>query len=134
MADCVIVVHPRNWQGQVFSATMLGLSHALYHKEVLDRHYGISLATRFYHHKAATILDVPTFQCAALNIPDPQTPVGARGIGEPPGPAAYGAVINALIDAIGDEAFRRSPVTPDIILASLEAGGKWMHEPLTSNI
>ena len=134
MADCGIVVHPRNWQGQVFSATMLGLSHALYHKEVLDRHYGISLATRFYHHKAATILDVPTFQCAALNIPDPQTPVGARGIGEPPGPAAYGAVINALIDAIGDEAFRRSPVTPDIILASLEAGGTRVHEQLTSNI
>ena len=45
-----------------------------------------------------------------------------------------GVQINALIDAIGDEAFRRSPVTPDIILASLEAGGTRVHEQLTSNI
>jgi len=134
VADCGIVVHPRNWQGQVFGGTMMGLSHALYHREVYDRHYGASLATRFYHHKAATILDAPAFQVTALNIPDPQTPIGARGIGEPPFSAAYGAVVNALIDAIGDEAFRRSPVSPDIILSSLEAGGKWVHEPLVSHI
>ncbi len=90
-----------------------------------------SRANRFW---PATILDAPTFQFAAPNIPDPQTPVGARGIGEPPSPAAYGAVVNALIDAIGDEAFRRAPVTPDIILSSLEAGGRWVHDPLASHV
>jgi CO/xanthine dehydrogenase Mo-binding subunit len=127
-------VHPRNWKGQLFGGSMMGLSHALYHKEVYDRQYGASLATRFYHHKAPTILDAPAFQGEALNIPDPQTPIGARGIGEPPFSTAYAAVVNALIDAIGDEAFRRSPVTPDIILASLEAGGKRMHEPLSSHV
>ena len=134
VADCGIVVHPRSWQGQLCSGCMMGLSHALYHREVYDRQYGASLATRFYHHKPASIMDAPAFQCAALNIPDPQTPIGARGIAEPPFSAAYGAVVNALIDAIGDEAFRRSPVSPDIILSSLEAGGKWVHEPLVSHI
>jgi xanthine dehydrogenase molybdenum-binding subunit len=134
VADCGTVLHPRNCQGQAFGGTMLGLSHGLYHRNVYDARFGVSLSTRFYHYKPATILDAPSFQFAALDIPDPQTPVGARGIGEPPVPAAYGAVLNALIDAIGEEAFRRAPVTPDIILASLEAGGKRVHDPLASHV
>jgi xanthine dehydrogenase molybdenum-binding subunit len=134
VADCGTVLHPRNCRGQVFGASMLGLAHGLYHRNVYDHRFGTSLSTRFHHYRPATILDAPLFQFEALNIPDPQTPVGARGIGEPPSPAAYGAVVNALIDAIGPEAFRRAPVTPDIILASLEAGGRWTHPPLAFHI
>jgi CO/xanthine dehydrogenase Mo-binding subunit len=65
--------------------------------------------------------------------PRSETPVGARGIGEPPVGAGYGAVMNALADALGDEIFRRSPVTPDMILTSLESG-KRMTEPFTAHI
>ena len=57
------------------------------------------------------------------NLPDPETPVGARGIGEPPVGAGYGAVLNAIAAAIGDEVFRRTPVTPDMILKALEKAG-----------
>jgi hypothetical protein len=40
---------------------------------------------RFHHNKPLTILDVPTgMRHAALDLPDPETPVGARGVGEPP--------------------------------------------------
>jgi hypothetical protein len=41
--------------------------------------------------------------------------------------------LNALSDAVGDEIFRRAPVTADVILASLEAG-RPMGEPLTAHI
>ena len=41
----------------------------------------------------------------ALNIPDPETPVGARGIGEPPVAAGACAVLNALSDALGDDVY-----------------------------
>jgi xanthine dehydrogenase molybdenum-binding subunit len=61
-------------------------------------------------------------QWAALDIPDPETPVGARGIGEPPVGGGCGAILNALSDALGDEIYRRAPVTLDTILTSLEAG------------
>jgi xanthine dehydrogenase molybdenum-binding subunit len=134
VADCGTVLHPRNCRGQVHGGSMLGLAHGLYHKDVFDRRQGVSLSRRFYHYKPITILDAPAFQFAALNIPDPQTPIGARGIGEPPGPAAYGAVINALIDAVGEEAFRRAPVTPDRILAALEAGGRRPQDSLAVHI
>ena len=81
-----------------------------------------------------TILDIPERMASdAVNLPDPETPVGARGIGEPPVGAGASAVINALSDALGDEIFRRGPVTLDTILTSLEAG-KPVQEPLTAHI
>jgi hypothetical protein len=47
--------------------------------------------------------------------------------------AGFGAVVNALAAAVGDEVFRRAPVTADVILAALEAG-RPMHDPLTANV
>jgi CO/xanthine dehydrogenase Mo-binding subunit len=70
---------------------------------------------------------------AAVDLPDPETPVGARGIGEPPVGGGFAAVLNALTDALGDDVFRRAPVNPDTILASLEAGHPIQH-PLMAHI
>jgi xanthine dehydrogenase molybdenum-binding subunit len=72
-------------------------------------------------------------QWAALDIPDPETPIGARGIGEPPVGAGCMAIINALTDALGDEVIRRAPVNLDTILASLELG-RPAGEGLTAHI
>jgi xanthine dehydrogenase molybdenum-binding subunit len=81
-----------------------------------------------------TILDKPIeMKFAALGLPDPETPVGARGIGEPPVGAGFGAVMNAIAAAVGDDVFKRSPVTADIILTSLEHGQR-MHEALTAHV
>ena len=81
------------------------------------------MAKRFHYNKPPTILDVPVdMRWSALDIPDPETPVGARGIGEPPVGGGCCAILNALSDALGDEVFRRAPVNLDTILASLEAG------------
>jgi CO/xanthine dehydrogenase Mo-binding subunit len=72
-------------------------------------------------------------QWSALDIPDPETPVGARGVGEPPVGGGCAAVLNALSDALGDEVFQRAPVYADTILASLEAGHPTQH-PLMAHI
>ena len=69
----------------------------------------------------------------ALNIPDPETPVGARGIGEPPVGGACAAVLNAISAAIGDDMFRRVSVTLDVVLTSIEAG-RCVTETLTAHI
>jgi CO/xanthine dehydrogenase Mo-binding subunit len=101
---------------------------------VFDPKYGLSLAKRFHHTKPLTILDVPVeMHTEALGLADPETPVGARGVGEPPVGAGYGSVMNAIADALGEEAFRRAPVTPDLVLTWLEHG-KRMHDPLTAHI
>ena len=85
VADVGTVIHPRALGGQVLGRSMLGIGHAIGQKWVYDQHYGVPLAKRFYQNKPPTILDAPAkMQWAALDIPDPETPVGARGIGEPP--------------------------------------------------
>ena len=124
MADVGTVIHPRALGGQILGRSMLGIGHAIGQKWVYDQHYGVALARRFHHNRPPTILDAPQHMAVgrAWIIPDPETPVGARGIGEPPVGAGACAVLNAISDALGDEIFRRAPVTPDMILTSLEAG------------
>jgi len=123
VADVGTVIHPRALGGQILGRSMLGIGHAIGQKWVYDQHYGVPLAKRFHHNKPPTILDAPVnMQWAALDIPDPETPVGAKGIGEPPVGAGCMAIINALSDALGDEVFRRAPVMADEILMSLELG------------
>ncbi len=132
--DVGTVINPRSLKGQTFGGVMLGIGHAISQKWVYDQHYGVPLAKRMHYNKPPTILDAPpVFHYDAVNLPDPETPAGARGIGEPPVGAGCGAVLNAIAAAVGDEAFRRMPVTADIVLMALEHG-KVMHEPLTANI
>ena len=134
VADVGTVIHPRALGGQVLGRSILGIGHAIGQKWVFDQRYGVALARRFYQNKPPTILDVPShMDWAAVELPDPETPVGARGIGEPPVAAGCCAVLNAISDAIGDEVFRRAPVNADGILASLEAGRPAL-APLTTHV
>ena len=134
VADVGTVIHPKALSGQILGRSILGIGHAIGQKWVFDPHYGHTISLRFYHTKPPTILDVPVnMQWAALDIPDPETPVGARGIGEPPVGGGCGAILNALSDALGDEIFRRAPVNLDTILTSLEAG-RPVQDPLTAHI
>ncbi len=134
VADVGSIVNPRSLIGQINGGCCLGIAHALFQKIVYDPHYGLSLAPKFHYSKPMTILDIPLeMKAVALDIPDPETPIGARGVGEPPVGAGFGAVLNAISDAIGVDAFRRAPVTSDVVLMSL-THGKRMHEPLQSHI
>ena len=134
VADVGTVINPRSLHGQILGGINLGIGHALQQKLVYDPQYGVALAKRFYHNKPLTILDIPAvMRTEAVGLPDPETPVGARGVGEPPVGAGYGSVMNAIADAVGEDIFRRAPVTADIVLMSLEHGHR-MHEPLAAHI
>jgi len=133
-ADVGTVMHPAALGGQILGRSTLGIAHAIGQKWVYDPHYGVPVAKRFYQNRPPTILDVPNdMQWEALDIPDPETPVGARGVGEPPVGGGCAAILNALADAVGDEIFRRAPVNSDTILTSLEAGHPMQH-PLMAHI
>jgi xanthine dehydrogenase molybdenum-binding subunit len=133
-ADVGTVLHPRALGGQVLGRSTLGIGHAIGQKWVIDPHYGEMVSKRFHHNKPPTILDVPVdMQWTALDIPDPETPVGARGVGEPPVAGGCASILNALSDALGDEIFQRAPVNADTILTSLEAGRPMQH-PLMAHI
>ena len=110
------------------------IGHAIGQRWVYDQRYGVALARKFYHNKPPSILDVPVhMDWAAVELPDPETPVGARGIGEPPVAAGCSAVLNAISAAVGDEVFVRTPVTLDHIVTALEMG-RPTQARLTANV
>jgi len=81
-----------------------------------------------------TILDAPEKMAwDAVGLPDPETPVGARGIGEPPVAAGCCSVLNAISAAVGDDVFVRAPVLLDHILTAMETK-KPGQRPLTANV
>jgi xanthine dehydrogenase molybdenum-binding subunit len=134
VADVGTVIHPNALGGQVLGRSMLGIAHAIGQHWVYDQHYGLPLAKRFYQNKPPTILDAPQKMAwEAVGIADPETPVGARGIGEPPVAAGCCAVLNALSNALGDDVFKRAPVHVGPLLAALDAGHA-VQEPLTAHI
>jgi len=136
VADVGTVIHPNSLGGQILGGGIQGIGHVRSQKLVYDPHYGAGLSTRLHHNKPPTMLDIPIKpQWAAVGLPDPTNPVGAKGIGEPSTVAAAGAVLNALADAVGDDIIRRTPVQPEDIAATLANNRKsMMHNPLQAFI
>lgn len=124
VTDCGTVINPRGLAGQLHGGGVQGFGQIRSQKWVYDQRYGVSLANRFHYNKPPTMLDIPLHEMAfaAVEIPDPQTPIGAKGIGEPAICAGAAAAICAVNAAIGDDYLRRTPATPSMIVASLDAG------------
>ncbi len=121
VADCGTVLHPRSLGAQVLGGSIQGMGMARSQRWVFDRRYGVPFAKRLYTARPPGFLDVPLdMKWDALGIPDPQTPVGAKGIGEPPVGAGAAALGCAIADAMGGECLCRTPLTPDLILQELE--------------
>ena len=134
VGDVGTVIHPNALGGQILGRSILGIAHATGHHWVYDQKYGVPVAKRFYSNKPPTILDVPQHMAwDAVGIPDPETPVGARGIGEPPVASGCCSVLNAISDALGDNVFVRAPVLVEHIVRALDTK-KVGQLPLTANV
>jgi xanthine dehydrogenase YagR molybdenum-binding subunit len=62
-------------------------------------------------------LDVPDIDVIWTDIPDPQAPLGLRGIGEIGITGAGAAIANAIYNATGQR-IRELPITLDKVLAT----------------
>jgi CO/xanthine dehydrogenase Mo-binding subunit len=134
VADVGTVLHPRGLGGQLHGGAVQGLGHVKSQALIYDPHYGQAVAKRFHHTKPPTILDIPhDMQWEAVNIPDPQTPVGAKGVGEVAVAAGASTIFCALADAVGEDYLRRTPIHPGMIVTSLETKTR-AYEPLMAYI
>lgn len=134
VTDCGRVLHPRSLGAQVFGGSIQGMGIAMSQKWVYDPKWGVPFAKRLYTARPPGMLDVPLRpRWAAVGIPDPQTPVGAKGIGEPPVGAGSAAIACAVADALGGECLCRTPLTADVILAAIE-GTEKPYRPLETHV
>ena len=100
-----------------------GFGLARSQKWVYDPIWGKGFANRLYTARPPGILDVPLdMDWVAAEIPDPYSPVGAKGIGEPPIVGIAPAIANALAEATGVR-LRRLPMTPERVLRALNEPG-----------
>jgi CO/xanthine dehydrogenase Mo-binding subunit len=133
VADCGTVLHPQSLATQIKGGAVMGFGMACAERHVYDPKLGIPANIGFYQCKPPTYLDVPSnMKSAAVDIADPQNPVGSRGVGEPIMGCAAAALICAISDALGGQIFNRTPVVPDMII-NAAAGRSQSHKPLQVN-
>jgi CO/xanthine dehydrogenase Mo-binding subunit len=129
VTDCGTVMNPRSLGAQLHGGGVQGFGMARSQRWVFDPRWGIPFAHRFYTARPPGILDVPlAMQWGAVDLPDPNNPVGAKGVGEPPVGAGAGALLCAVQDALGDKVFQRTPIMTDTILEAIEG----METPYTA--
>jgi len=131
--DCGTVLHPLGLETQIKGGAVQGIGLATTERMVYDPQNGLPANIGFHHAKPPTYLDVPLhMDSAAVNIADPQNPVGAKGVGEPVQGSAASALICAISDALGGHYFNRTPIVTDMIV-NAAAERSQSYKPLQVN-
>jgi CO/xanthine dehydrogenase Mo-binding subunit len=133
VADCGTVLHPQGLAHQIRGGQVMGIGLAALERHVYDPKLGLPANTLLYQSKPPTYLDVPAeIGWGAVDKPDPQNPIGVKGVGEPVQGSGAAAVTSAISDALGGHLFNRTPVSLDMILNFLSKRPQ-AHKPLQIN-
>lgn len=116
-ADCGTVVHPQGLAAQIRGGAVMGIGLAGLERVVYDPQNGLPANVGLYQAKPPSYLDVPGEMTVQwVDQPDPQNPMGIKGVGEPLMGCAGAALLSAISDALGGHYFNRTPVLPDMIV------------------
>lgn len=119
VGDCGTVIHPMGLETQIKGGSVQGFGLAALEHYVFDPQTGIPGNVGLYQAKPPTYLDVPDLKADWVDKPDPTSPMGTKGIGEPPLGAAASALVCAISDALGGHLFNRTPIRPDMIVNAI---------------
>ncbi len=98
--------------GQMSGGATQGLGWALLEELVHDSHGQLTTGT-FVDYGLPTATTTPAIETAIVEVPVPEGPFGAKGVGEAPVVGAPGAVANAIAAATGGVRMNRLPMTPE---------------------
>lgn len=93
-------INPAAVHGQMMGGIVQGIGWALREAMVYDEH-GTLLTGTLMDYALPTALDVPSLDTTFVEVPAPEGPFGAKGVGEPPAIPGAAAIGNAVRDAIG---------------------------------
>ncbi len=111
-------LNPLSVTGQIEGGIAQGLGLALM-EEIIQKD-GRIMNPSFTDYLIPTIADMPPVSARLIEIPDPQAPMGAKGVGEPPTISSTPAIIAAIQDAMNQHAetspqLTRVPIRPSDI-------------------
>jgi xanthine dehydrogenase D subunit len=110
-------LNPQAIEGQIEGGIAQGLGLALMEEIQLDN--GKIRNASFTDYLIPTVLDMPPVRTEILELGDPDSPYGVKGVGEPPTISSTPAIVAALRDATGQE-LPRIPVRPEQIVGIAE--------------
>ena len=92
-------INPLAVEGQIEDGTAQGLGLALM-EEIVTRN-GKILNASFTDYLIPTALDMPPVDIELVEVPEPDSPYGVKGVGEPPTVVSTAAIVSALRAATG---------------------------------
>lgn len=113
--DCGAILNPKTATSQFKGGMIMGLGLALSEETLFDERSGRIMNPTLADYHIPVHLDVPEIDVIWTGIPDPRSPLGARGIGEIGVTGVAAAVANAVFDATGRRV-RELPITLDKLL------------------
>ena len=134
--DCGRILNAKTAASQFRGGIIMGLGLALMEETQFDERNGRIMNPSLAEYHVPVHLDVPEIDVIWTDIPDPHTPMGARGIGEIGITGVGAAVANAVYNATGKRV-RDLPITLDklllnpvrIGLVGYGFGGRYFHAP-----
>jgi CO/xanthine dehydrogenase Mo-binding subunit len=116
--DVGFAINPGEVEGQIQGGVTQGLGWALYEQMVYDES-GTLISGSLMDYALQTAPLVPHIDVQVVEIPSPDGPFGAKGIGEPPIIPGGGAVGNAIFDAVKARV-TEIPATPERVLKTIQ--------------
>ncbi|MDB5070901.1 MAG: yagR, partial [Candidatus Eremiobacteraeota bacterium] len=113
--DCGRILNPKTAISQFRGGIIMGLGLALMEETEFDERTGRIMNPSLAEYRVPVHTDVPRIEVIWTDIPDPHTPMGARGIGEIGIVGVGAAVANAVYNATGRRV-RDLPITLDKLL------------------
>ena len=113
--DCGRILNAKTARSQFRGGMIMGLGMALTEETLFDERSGRIMNASLAEYHVPVHLDVPEIDIIWTDIPDPHTPMGARGIGEIGITGTAAAVANAIFNATGKR-IRELPITLDKLL------------------
>jgi CO/xanthine dehydrogenase Mo-binding subunit len=112
-------LNPALVTGQMQGGVAQGLGWALLEELAYDEH-GQPATGSFVEYAMPTAGGVPAIQTEIVEVPAPEGPYGAKGVGEAPVVGVAGAVANAIAAATGGVRLRRLPMSPERVWQALQ--------------
>lgn len=112
-------LNPALVEGQMHGGTAQGLGWALLEEMVHDPR-GQLVTGSFVDYSLPTAAIVPAIDTEIVEVPAPEGPFGAKGVGEAPVVGAPAAVANAVAAATGGMRPRQLPMTPERVWRALQ--------------
>jgi xanthine dehydrogenase YagR molybdenum-binding subunit len=110
------VLNAKTAASQFRGGIIMGIGMALMEETQVDPRWGRIMNPNLAEYHVPVHADIPEIEVHYLDIPDPQTPMGAHGIGEIGITGVAAAVANAVFHATGKR-IRDLPITGDKLMS-----------------